>query len=98
MNDPFWGFSFVRATMGKGGRGPTWGLVVFGLLLIAVGAAFDGKLLVAMGILVVLVGAWPLVAGRRSRRSAEHLAEHAKREDEILAAAREILNEAGGAN
>jgi hypothetical protein len=62
------------------------------------GLLFDHLLLAVIGVLAVVLGAWPLVARRRSRRSAEHLAEHAKREDEILAAAREIVNEAVGAN
>jgi hypothetical protein len=96
--DPFWGFDSVRAVMARGGRGPTWGLIVLGLVLIAVGAVFDGKLLVALGALVVLAGVWPLVAARGSRRRAERLAEHARREDEILAAARETVNEAVGAS
>ena len=83
--------------MKRGGRGPTWGLIVLGLVLVAAGLAFDAKLLVAMGGLVVLAGGWPLLAARGSRRRADRLAEHARHEDEILAAARESVNEAVGA-
>lgn len=98
LNDPFWGFSFVRATMGKGGRGPTWALLVLGMLLIALGVAFGGKLLVVMGVLVAVAGVWPLVSGLRSRRMSDRLAEQARREDEILEAAHQIGAEAVGAS
>jgi hypothetical protein len=96
-NDPFFGFLTLRSVMKRGGRGPTWALILLGLILVAVGLAFDGSLLVAMGAVVVLVGVWPILAARGSRRRAELLAEHAKREDEILGAARKIVNEAVGA-
>lgn len=98
LNDPFWGFSFVRAAMGKGGRGPTWALLVLGAVLIAIGVAFDGRLLAVMGVLVAVVGVWPLVAGLRNRRVSNRLAEHARREDEILEAAHQIVVEAVGAS
>jgi hypothetical protein len=94
--DPFWGFDTVRGAMARGGRGPTWTLLVFGLVLIGIGIVQDGVLLVAIGLIVGLIGLWPVVAGFRSRRTADRLAEHARREDEILEAARRIVNEAAG--
>ena len=97
-NDPFFGFTTLRSVMARGSRGPTWTLVVLGVVVALLGLFLDHLLLTAIGILVILVGAWPLVAGRADRRRAEQLAEHARREDEILAAARDIVNEAVGTN
>jgi hypothetical protein len=79
-----YGFETVRAVMRRGRRGPTWVLVAPGAVLVALGISSHHYLLAALGIPVVLLGAWPLIADRRANRDAGRLEEHARREDTIV--------------
>jgi hypothetical protein len=73
-------------------------LLIIGVIL-AVAAFLDRRpILFAAGVFVAIVGVAPLVAGARSRRNANRLGEHARREDEILEAASRIAAESVAAS
>jgi hypothetical protein len=96
MNNPFYGFEEVRRVMARGGRGPTWGLLAVGLVLIAAGSWADQYAAVVLGAATMLIGAAPIVSGRRSGRDAARLEEHARREDAIAELAHRIAGMSAG--
>src|SRR5262245_58054182 len=87
-NNPFWGFTWLRQTMATYRRGATVSLVVAGGVLVIVGRT--SPILDGLGMALVLIGAWPLLADRRAQRDASRLEAHARAEDEIVALARRI--------
>ena len=90
MNNPFYGFEEVRRAMARGGRGPTWGLLAVGVVLIAASLWADQHALVILGAVTMLVGAAPIISGHRSSRDAARLEGHARREDTIVELAHRI--------
>ncbi len=88
-HDPLWGIDWIRAAVKRGGAGPTWLIVLAGLIVIGFGVA-DAPLLIILGVALVLVGGWPIVRRRRSGRDTARLQAHAHREDAVLELAQQI--------
>jgi hypothetical protein len=96
MNNPFFGFEEVRRVMARGGRGPTWGLLAAGLVMLAAGVWAQQYALVAVGAVAMLIGAAPIVSGRRSSEDAARLEDHAWREEAIVELAHRIAAMSAG--
>jgi hypothetical protein len=88
-HDPLWGIDWIRDAVKRGGAGPTWLIVLVGLIVIGFGVA-DAPLLIVLGVVLVAVGGWPIVRRLRSGRDTARLQAHARREDAILALAQQI--------
>jgi hypothetical protein len=89
VHDPFWGIDTIRDAVKRGGSGPTWLMVLAGLVLIAVGV-IQAPVLIVLGALLVVIGGWPIVRRLRAGRDTARLEAHARREDAILLLAGEM--------
>jgi hypothetical protein len=83
VHDPFWGIDTIRDAVKRGGSGPTWLMVLAGLVLIVLGV-IEAPILILLGVLLVVIGGWPIKGRLRAGRDAARLQAHAGREDAIL--------------
>ena len=95
-NDPLWGIDTIRDSMRGGRRGPTWGLVVLGLVMLVAGLVYGHWALALVGVVAAVIGAGPIVRGYATGQGIQRLAERGRLEAEIAGLARTAVTGSAG--